>query len=147
LVDPTYAKSAEYAQFWSDLRRGIFSSGEYKLFGKTGEPIWIQASYTPVFDKRGRVIRVIQGALNITQAKIRSAEDASLRQALSRSQAVIEFTLDGHILEARFCRQNRDRDSPSAKRLIQGFSLEKSSSDSRFNARRGVGDFSAVCHS
>jgi hypothetical protein len=35
---------------------------------------------------------------------------------------------------ARFCRQNRDRDSPSAKRLIQSFSLEKSSSDSRFNA-------------
>jgi methyl-accepting chemotaxis protein len=43
------------------------------------------------------------GALDITQSKIQAAEDASLRQALSRSQAVIEFSLDGHILN---CNEN-----------------------------------------
>jgi len=99
-VGPEYAKSAEYAQFWSNLRQGIFSSGEFKRFAKNGEAVWLQASYTPVSDSRGRVVKIVKGALNITQAKIRSAEDASLRQALSRSQAVIEFTLDGHILDA-----------------------------------------------
>jgi methyl-accepting chemotaxis protein len=99
-VEVEYAKSYEYAQFWNNLRRGQFSSGEFKRFARNGEPVWLQASYTPVFDGRGRVVKIVMGALNITEAKIKSAEDASLRQALSRSQAVIEFTLDGHILEA-----------------------------------------------
>jgi len=99
-VDATYAKSAEYAQFWSDLNHGLYSTGEYKRFGKNGQPIWLQASYTPVFDSGHRVVKIVKGALDITQAKIKSAEDASLIQALYRSQAVIEFSLDGHILDA-----------------------------------------------
>jgi methyl-accepting chemotaxis protein len=99
-VDAAYAKSDEYAQFWSDLRRGIFSSGEFKRFGKTGQAVWLQASYTPVFDSRGRVVKIVKGALDVTQAKIKAAEDASLIQAMYRCQAVIEFNLDGYILDA-----------------------------------------------
>jgi len=99
-VDAAYSKSAEYAQFWSDLSRGVYSTGEYKQFGKSGQPIWLQASYTPIFDSRRRVAKIVMGALDITPAKIKSAEDASLIQALYRSQAVIEFSLDGHILDA-----------------------------------------------
>jgi methyl-accepting chemotaxis protein len=99
-VDPTYARSEEYTQFWNELRRGVYSSGEYKRCGKSGAAVWLQASYTPVFDSHGRVVKIVKGALDITQAKIKSAEDASLMQALYRSQAVIEFSLDGHILNA-----------------------------------------------
>jgi len=60
----------------------------------------LQASYTPVFDNNGRVVKIVKGALDVTQAKIKAAEDASLMQALYRSQAVIEFSLDGRVLNA-----------------------------------------------
>ncbi len=100
LVDPAYAKSDEYSRFWSDLNQGVYKSGDYKQFGKNGEPVWMQASYTPVFDRRGRVLRVVKGALDITREKIKSAEDISLLNAIYRSQAVIEFSLDGRVLTA-----------------------------------------------
>jgi len=99
-VDADYAASAEYAKFWNDLRRGIYSSGEYKRVGKNGQQVWLQASYTPIFDTRGRVVKIVHGGLDVTQAKIKAAEDASLIQAIYRCQAVIEFTLDGRILDA-----------------------------------------------
>jgi methyl-accepting chemotaxis protein len=53
-----------------------------------------------VCDRRGRVVKVVKVALDITAAKVKAAQEASLILALYRSQAVIEFTLDGHILSA-----------------------------------------------
>ncbi len=98
--DPAHARSDEYAQFGNDLRRGVHRSGEFKLLGKTGATVWFESSYTPVFDSHGRVAKIVKGGLDITRAKIKAAEDASLMQALYRSQAVIEFSLDGFVLNA-----------------------------------------------
>jgi len=99
-VQPSYAKSSEYSKFWADLRAGVFSTGEYKRIRKNGDPIWLQASYTPVLDRSGRVTKVVKVALDITAAKVRAAQESSLLQAIYRSQAVIEFSLDGRILDA-----------------------------------------------
>ncbi|MCA9257554.1 MAG: PAS domain-containing protein, partial [Planctomycetales bacterium] len=49
-VDPAYAASPQYAQFWADLNAGKFSADEFKRFGKGGKEIWIQASYNPILD-------------------------------------------------------------------------------------------------
>ncbi len=43
-VDPDYAASSEYKEFWEKLGRGEFAAAEYKRFGKGGKEIWIQAS-------------------------------------------------------------------------------------------------------
>ncbi|PZQ44371.1 MAG: hypothetical protein DI551_10280 [Micavibrio aeruginosavorus] len=65
-VDPTYAKSRDYAQFWEDLRAGEFKADEFKRFGKGGREVWIQASYNPLLDKNGKVYKVIKYAVDIT---------------------------------------------------------------------------------
>ncbi len=44
LVEPDYARSAEYKAFWAKLGRGEFDAREYKRIGKGGREIWIQAS-------------------------------------------------------------------------------------------------------
>ena len=99
-VAPEYAASAEYRAFWARLGRGEFDSGEYKRIGKGGKEVWLQASYTPVLNRRGKVVKVVKLALDVTAAKMKSAEDASMLEAIFRSQAVIEFDLDGSILSA-----------------------------------------------
>jgi methyl-accepting chemotaxis protein len=99
-VDPAMANTQAYKTFWSGLDSGRFDSGEYKRFGKNGREVWLQASYTPVLGSGGRVIKIVKLALEITAAKQRSAEDASILTAIFRSQAVIEFDLNGVILEA-----------------------------------------------
>jgi methyl-accepting chemotaxis protein len=103
-VDPDHAKGAEYREFWANLRAGKFDRGQYKRLAKGGKPIWIEASYNPVF-RHGKPVKIVKIATDITEAKRRAMEDAGKLDALSRSQAVIEFTPVGNILTANenFC--------------------------------------------
>src|SRR5262245_48425861 len=99
-VEPSYAKSSEYADFWTKLGRGEFDAREYKRLGKGGKEVWIQASYNPVVSRSGRVTRVVKIAADITDAKRKATEDETKLAAIGRAQAVIEFTTDGTILTA-----------------------------------------------
>jgi methyl-accepting chemotaxis protein len=60
--------SAEYQQFWPDLRAGQNKSGEFKRITRTGREVWLQAVYSPVTDETGRVTKVIKIATEITVA-------------------------------------------------------------------------------
>jgi methyl-accepting chemotaxis protein len=67
--DPGYAKSPEYKQFWERLRAGEYVAAEFQRFGKGGREVWIQASYNPVLDARGKPVKVIKFATDITARK------------------------------------------------------------------------------
>lgn len=97
--DPTYVASQEYKQFWASLAAGRFDAREYKRISKTGQDVWIQASYNPVFSG-AKPYKVVKFATDITAAKLKAAEDAGKLAAVSRAQAVIEFTTTGEILTA-----------------------------------------------
>lgn len=99
-VEPAYADSLEYRQFWEKLRQGEFESREYKRVGKGGKEIWILASYNPIFDMNGRLMKVVKFATNITRQKLANADYQGQIEAIGRTQAVIEFSLDGKILAA-----------------------------------------------
>ena len=98
-VQPGEAGSAEYKEFWSKLATGKYDQRQYKRIAKGGREVWIEASYNPVF-RGGKPYKVVKFATDITAAKLKSAEDGGKLSALSRSQAVIEFTPDGRILTA-----------------------------------------------
>jgi methyl-accepting chemotaxis protein len=99
-VEPQYAESPEYKAFWAKLGRGEFDRGEYKRITKDGRDIWIQATYNPVMNARGKVLKIVKAASDITREKRRNADFESKLTALSRAQAVIEFTRDGEIVTA-----------------------------------------------
>ncbi|QIO88481.1 chemotaxis protein [Stenotrophomonas rhizophila] len=99
-VDPVQAQSEEYRAFWAKLGRGEFDAGQYRRVGKGGREIWIQASYNPVFDSDGRPYKVVKFATDITAQKFQAADFAGQLAAISKSQAVIEFGMDGRILAA-----------------------------------------------
>ncbi len=102
--DPAHAATHEYREFWARLGRGEYDTGAYKRLAKGGREIWIQASYNPVF-KHGRPYKVVKFAADITDVKMKAVEDAGKLDAISRSQAVIEFNPKGEILTANenFC--------------------------------------------
>ncbi|MBO1327108.1 methyl-accepting chemotaxis protein [Acetobacter suratthaniensis] len=99
-VDPEYTKTAEYAAFWNKLASGMFDAQEYVRIGKGGQEIWLQASYNPVSDVLGRVYKVVKVAAVTTDAARRAAETRGKLTAISRAQAMIEFTPEGQILDA-----------------------------------------------
>ena len=99
-VDPEYAASPEYAEFWKHLTNGEFHSGEFKRLARGGRDIWIAASYNPVLGPDGRPTKVIKFATDITAQKIAAAEFKGKRDAVNRVQAIIEFDLHGKVLTA-----------------------------------------------
>ena len=99
-VDPEQARSAEYRDFWARLGRGEYDAGQYRRFGKGQREIWIRASYNPVLDRQGRPYKVVKFATDITQQKLQAADSAGQLAAIAKSQAVIEFSMDGRILSA-----------------------------------------------
>jgi len=69
-LDPVYAASPEYKQFWHDLNEGKFLHTESKRINKAGKEIWLQISYNPVFDIDGNVFKVVAYCNNITSRKV-----------------------------------------------------------------------------
>jgi len=99
-VAPAERESADYREFWASLNRGEFRSGEYKRFGKGGKEIWILASYNPILDDAGKPFKVVKFATDITADKLKAADFAGQIEAIGKSQAVIEFNMDGVVLNA-----------------------------------------------
>jgi methyl-accepting chemotaxis protein len=99
-VEPALRDGAEYRAFWTRLRAGQFDSAEYKRIGKGGREVWIQASYNPVLDDSGRPTMVVKFATDVTARKLKNADYEGQLAAISKSQAVIEFAMDGTILTA-----------------------------------------------
>ena len=92
--------SKEYQDFWASLNRGEFQAAQYKRVGKGGKEIWIEASYNPIFDRSGKPYKVVKFATDITKQKAINADYEGQLAAVNKSQAVIEFNLDGTILKA-----------------------------------------------
>ncbi|NPU09440.1 PAS domain-containing methyl-accepting chemotaxis protein [Bradyrhizobium sp. 83002] len=99
-VSPEERDSAAYREFWAALNRGEYQAAEYKRIGKGGKEVWIQASYNPVIDQNGKPFKVVKFATDVTAQKLRNADLAGQIAAISKSQAVIEFELDGTVINA-----------------------------------------------
>ncbi|MEH0157881.1 PAS domain S-box protein [Limibacter armeniacum] len=108
LCDDEYANSAEYKNFWSELRTGQFKQDVFKRKRKDGQTLWLEAVYSPIKDDEGNVVKFIKTATDVTKRRLRNAENRGWVAAVNASQAVIEFDLDGHILR---CNDNFEKAS------------------------------------
>ena len=94
--------TAAYKAFWDDLRTGKFKSDEFRRVGKDGKDVYIQATYNPIFDMNGRLIKVTKFATDITQA-------VSRRKA--RQAAQVEITRDLSEVASMVARSNAEAES------------------------------------
>ncbi|AVT79313.1 PAS domain-containing methyl-accepting chemotaxis protein [Rhodopseudomonas palustris] len=99
-VEPSVRDSSDYREFWSRLNRGEYFPGEFKRIGKGGKEIWILASYNPILDARGKPFKVVKYATDVTAQKLKNADFSGQIDAIRKSQAVIEFSIDGTVLDA-----------------------------------------------
>jgi methyl-accepting chemotaxis protein len=63
VADPSYAK------FWADLNAGQFRSDEFARKKKSGELVWLQASYNPILNIDGKPFKVVKFATDISARK------------------------------------------------------------------------------
>lgn len=91
---------------WNRLLAGESWCGEYRRIAKGGRAYWINATYAPVRDENDEIFEVIVFAVDVTASRIEAIRLKSMIEAVSRAQAVIEFTPSGQIIDANdnFCK-------------------------------------------
>jgi methyl-accepting chemotaxis protein len=99
-VEPEFARSSEYKDFWAKLGYSKFDAREYRRIGRGGREIWIQASFNPVKYSRGGVATVVKIATDVAAEKLRNTDFESKNQAISHIPGVIEFTTKGEVIDA-----------------------------------------------
>lgn len=65
--DSETANSPAYVGFWQRLGRGEFVSGQFRRLGKGGREVWLEATYNPILDVDGKVLKVVKFASDITE--------------------------------------------------------------------------------
>jgi methyl-accepting chemotaxis protein len=88
----------EVALFWENLVAGQTQKIQYRCLTKTGKEVWLESSFTPLFDENKEVTKVINIAMNITSQKLEALSTRALKEAVDRSFARIEYDLDGNII-------------------------------------------------
>ncbi|WP_298108985.1 PAS domain-containing methyl-accepting chemotaxis protein [Bradyrhizobium sp.] len=99
-LPPAERNTPAYKNFWLSLKSGRYQHGDFKRIAKDGREIWILASYNPIMDENGAVVKIVKLASDVTRSKLKAAEFQGQIEAIGKSLAVIEFDLDGTILNA-----------------------------------------------
>lgn len=82
-----YKQSEEYRQFWLSLNEGKFISGRFHRQGKYGRDVWIQATYSPIVDASGKVVKVVKFAYDVTK-------EVALQQSISKKSDEMKVGID-----------------------------------------------------
>lgn len=98
VLDADYAKSDAYKKLWEKLVQGASEVGQFKRIAKNGNEIWIQASYNPIHDLNGKPYKIVNYTIDITEQKMKAAENAGQLDAIDKIQGVAEYDLSGKVL-------------------------------------------------
>lgn len=91
-VEPKYAKSKDYKEFWQKLNEGELESAEYMRIDKQGNEIWIQASYNPIINEAGKPVGVTKFATDITEEVKRRKEVEVISLVADKSDNSVVIT-------------------------------------------------------
>jgi methyl-accepting chemotaxis protein len=100
LLSEADRQKPEYRELWAKLNRGEYCEAESRRVGRSGKDVWIRASYVPVADESGKAYKILVFVNDITELKQANLDSFGQLAAMDRSQAVIEFKMDGTVLTA-----------------------------------------------
>ena len=69
-VSYEYSKSDDYIKFWETLKAGKFYEGEFERRKIDGSPIYLQATYNPIFNESGVITKIMKIATDITETVV-----------------------------------------------------------------------------
>ncbi|MCA8953349.1 MAG: PAS domain-containing methyl-accepting chemotaxis protein, partial [Planctomycetes bacterium] len=83
-MPPDRVASPDYDDHWRMLAAGHAQQGEFERRNKAGEPVFIHATYTPIQDDRGRVVRIVKFATDMT-AQVLARRSTAVAESIARS--------------------------------------------------------------
>lgn len=99
-IDEVTKKTKEYRELWASLARGESHGIRTKVVARDGSDMWLSVSYNAVVNAQGETVRIVAFVTDITKSEKRNNERKAKLAALDRVEAIIEFSLDGIVLDA-----------------------------------------------
>lgn len=99
-LDPAGPDAVRTKEMWEKLNRGDCTEGEFKHIAKGGREVWVRGWYNVIKDSDGKPYKVIGYISDVTAARLAAADSEGQLSAISKSQAVIEFKMDGTVITA-----------------------------------------------
>ncbi len=90
----------QFERMWHELESGRLVSTEVKRKSKQGNDIWLRVTHSPIKNAEGTPYKILMIAFDITEDKRLRQEFKEQLDSFRRSNAIIEFSLDGKIIEA-----------------------------------------------
>ncbi len=100
VVSKAVRNTRAYSEFWEAMRAGRAESGEYRQLAQGGTDVWVQASFTPVRRAGDGALRVVAVAFDITALQQERLQARAQLDAIRKSQAIIEYHMDGSVIGA-----------------------------------------------
>jgi methyl-accepting chemotaxis protein len=100
--DSEYANSADYTLFWKELAEGRSTAGEFYRVKQNGEGVWLYASYTPVRDEEGKIVRVIKIATDYfsnVKTSVLQVNEILKKLAQGDLTATVDVQAEGYVGE------------------------------------------------
>ncbi len=95
-------ESPGYKSFWASLNRGEYHAHRFERVNKMGETVYLEATYNPLFDAKGRLFKVVKFASDITEQvtvqrnAAATAHDTSVRTdaCAQKGSSVVQQTVE-----------------------------------------------------
>ena len=100
LVNKQTATSEAYRSGWERVLSGVPHQGEFEHRKANGQVLYLRGTQVPVLNEEKLVTSILQVCTDITKAKQKALEDEARLTAMSRSQSVVEFDLQGKVITA-----------------------------------------------
>ena len=144
---PDYIQSLEYRDFWLKLNKGEFFTGRFHRVGKYNRDVWIQATYSPIFNLKGEPLRVVKYAHDITEQvklerQIRDKTEHMTRTVseLATSIAAISHNTTSATVMAGETQANAEQGFEALRKAIEAIELIQKSSSEMADIVKVIGD-------
>ncbi len=94
---PEDSESENYKEFWNELRKGNYLSSQFMRIKKNGDKIWLQATYNPILDNDGEVIRIMKIATDVTDKVLQSQEIEKKNTYLEHAAKILRHDMHSGI--------------------------------------------------
>ncbi len=144
---PDYILSEEYRDFWLRLNKGESFTGRFHRVGKFNRDVWIQATYSPIFNLKGEPVRVVKYAYDVSaqvklEQQIKSKTDDMTRTVSELGSAISEITQNTSAATslASETQQNAEQGFEALRKSIESIELIQKSSSEIAEIVRVIGD-------
>ena len=112
----------DYRRFWDALREGKFQTAEFRRISKSGKPVFIQATYTPILNFRGKPYKVVKFATDITDQVLRRINRIQVSGEIGKDLSEIETFVERAAQRAQVVATASSETAHSVENVAQGSS-------------------------